>query len=98
MDHWRAVMPDDRLLDLSYEALVDDLEGQTRRLLQFCGLPWDRACLSFHEQDRPVRTASAPQVRQPIFRSSLERWRPYERHLRPLLDALRQEPDGVVDF
>ena len=98
MAHWRAVMPADRWLDLDYEALVEDPERETRRLLEFCGLPWTPACLSFHEQARPIRTASANQVRRPIFRSSLKRWRPYERHLHPLLEALERNPHGAVDI
>ena len=88
MAHWRAVMPSSRLMDVRYEALVDDLEGEARRLVAFCGLPWDAACLDFHATARSVRTASANQVRKPIYRTSLERWRPYERHLAPLVQAL----------
>jgi len=88
MAHWHSVLPEDALLDLSYEALVDDLEVQARRLLAWCGLPWDDRCLDFHETRRPVRTASAAQVRQPLFRSSLERWRRYQPWLQPLLREL----------
>ena len=88
MAHWRAVLPADRYLEVAYEDVVSDLEGQARRLVAFCGLEWDEACLKFHEAPRPVRTASVNQVRQPIYRSSLGRWKPYERHLAPLLDAI----------
>ena len=88
MAHWRSVLPPGVMLDVSYENVVDDLEGQARRLIHFCGLPWDDRCIAFHRTGRPVRTASAVQVRQPLFRSSLERWRNYEAWLSPLLDEL----------
>ena len=88
MAHWRAVLPEGAMLDVQYEDVVDDIEAQARRMLAFCGLPWDDACLAFHRQEGAVRTASAYQVRQPLFRSSMERWRAYERHLGPLLEAL----------
>ena len=88
MAHWRAVLPAGRILDVRYEDVVADLEGQARRITAHCGLPWDDRCLSFYKTDRPVRTASATQVRQPIYKSAVGRWRVYERHLAPLLDAL----------
>ncbi len=88
MDHWRRVLPDDAVLDVRYEDVVNDLEGQARRLLAYCGLPWDDRCLAFHQTRRPVRTASAAQVRQPLFRSSLERARRYQEPLAPLIRAL----------
>jgi tetratricopeptide (TPR) repeat protein len=88
MAHWRSVLPPGAMLDVSYEDVVDDLEGQARRLIDFCGLPWDDRCISFHRTNRPVKTASAVQVRQPLFRSSLQRWRHYEAGLAPLLDEL----------
>ena len=88
MAHWRSVLPPGVMLDVSYENVVDDLEGEARRLIHFCGLPWDDRCIAFHRTGRPVRTASAVQVRQPLFRSSLERWRNYEAWLSPLLDEL----------
>ncbi len=88
MSHWRSVLPSDAMLDVSYEELVDDLEGQARRLIEYCGLPWDDRCLAFHKTDRPVKTASAAQVRQPLFRSSLQRWRRYEAGIGPLLHEL----------
>ncbi len=86
--HWRSVLPPGAMLDVSYEDVIEDLEGQARRLIDYCGLPWDDRCLSFHETRRPVRTASAIQVRQPLFRSSLGRWRKYETGIAPLLDEL----------
>jgi tetratricopeptide (TPR) repeat protein len=88
MAHWRKVLPPGRILDVRYEDVVADLEGQARRIIDYCGLPWDESCLSFHQTDRPVRTASATQVRQPIYTSAIGRWRVYEEHLGPLLGAL----------
>jgi hypothetical protein len=88
MEHWRRVLPPGRILDVRYEEVVGDLEGQARRILAHCGLPWDARCLSFHATDRPVRTASASQVRQPIYNSAVGRWRVYEEFLGPLLAAL----------
>ncbi len=88
MAHWRTVLPSGAMLEVSYEDVVDDLPGQARRLIDYCGLPWDDRCLSFYKQSRPVNTASAVQVRQPLFRSSLQRWRRYESAIGPLLHAL----------
>jgi tetratricopeptide (TPR) repeat protein len=88
MAHWRSVLPPASILDVSYEDVVDDLEGQARRLIDYCGLPWDDRCLSFHKTIRPVKTASTVQVRQPLFRSSLQRWRRYQPSLGPLLQEL----------
>ncbi len=87
MAHWRAVLPK-AMLELDYEALVDDLERESRRLIEFCGLPWDARCLAFHETERAVRTASLWQVQQPIYRRSVGRWHRYQAHLQPLKDAL----------
>ena len=88
MAHWRGVLPKNVLLEVDYEEVVADLEGQARRIVAHCGLEWHDSCLAFHEVERPVRTASAAQVRQPIFRSSIGRWRPYGDLLQPLTDAL----------
>jgi tetratricopeptide (TPR) repeat protein len=88
MAHWRSVLPPGAMLDVAYEDVVDDLEGQARRLIDYCGLPWNDGCINFHKSTRPVKTASAVQVRQPLFRSSLQRWRNYEAGLGPLLDEL----------
>ena len=85
MDHWRTVLPAGAMLDVEYEAVVDNLEEQARRLVDFCGLPWDDRCLKFHETRRPVETSSSVQVRQPLYRSSLGRWHRYEAYLEPLL-------------
>jgi tetratricopeptide (TPR) repeat protein len=88
MAHWRRVLPAGRILDVRYEDVVADLEQQARRIIGYCGLPWDDRCLSFHETDRPVRTASATQVRQPIYTSAIGRWRVYEGQIAPLLNGL----------
>jgi tetratricopeptide (TPR) repeat protein len=88
MAHWRRVLPPDRILDVRYEDVVADLEGQARRIIAHCGLDWDPRCLAFHQTERPVRTASAAQVRQPIYNSAVGRWRVYEEALRPLLAVL----------
>lgn len=84
MRHWHAVLPAGSLLDLRYEDLVADPEGQTRRLLDYLGLPWDDNCLAFHRNRRQVKTASVAQVRQPIYKTSVARWRHFETHLQPL--------------
>ena len=88
MEHWSNVLPPGTILDLRYEELVDDLEGQARRLVAYCGLDWHDGCLAFHETKRPVKTASLGQVRQPIYRDSIRRWRPVGNALQPLLDGL----------
>ena len=92
LEHWREVLPLP-MLDVQYESLVADLEGQGRRLVDFLGLPWDLACLAFHETERQIMTASLWQVRQPIYTSSVGRWRAYRRHLQPLLDGL----EGLIE-
>lgn len=83
MDHWRAVLPVP-MLELDYEDTVADLEKTAKKLIAFCGLEWDPACLAFHETKRTVRTASLSQVRQPIYARSVQRWKNYEPHLAPL--------------
>ena len=88
MTHWRAVLPSDCFIEVDYEDVVADLEAQARRLIAFCGLDWNLACLDFHATQRTVRTASAAQVRRPIYGSSVGRWKAYTHRLRPLIDAL----------
>jgi hypothetical protein len=73
---------------VQYENIVADQEGEARKLLAYCGLEWNDACLDFHKTKRQVRTASVVQVRQPIYTSSVQRWRKYEKFLGPLLDEL----------
>ncbi|HLY53014.1 MAG TPA: sulfotransferase [Steroidobacteraceae bacterium] len=88
MAHWRALLPSRTLLEVRYEALVDDPETWSRRMLDHIGLPWDPRCLEFHRTERAVLTASSWQVRQPIGKGSIGRWRRYERFLAPLREAL----------
>jgi tetratricopeptide (TPR) repeat protein len=87
MGHWDRVLPG-RILRVNHEDVVADLEREVRRLLDFCGLPFDERCLRFHETDRPVRTASSEQVRQPLNKRGVEQWRRYAAHLGPLREAL----------
>ena len=87
MDHWHAVLPG-KVLEVHYEDVVADLEGQVRRILDYCGLPWSDSCLRFYESDRAVKTASSEQVRRPIYSTSVDLWRRYEDHLGPLIDVL----------
>ena len=87
MDHWDDVLPGS-VVRVQHEDVVDDLEGQVRRMLEFLGLPFEQACLTYYETERNVRTPSSEQVRQPIFRDSLEQWRNFEPWLEPLKHAL----------
>jgi tetratricopeptide (TPR) repeat protein len=87
MDHWRQVLPV-KILEVDYERTVTDLEGTARQLIAWCGLDWEPQCLSFHTRRAPVRTASAVQVRQPIYRHAVARWKNYEDLLAPLLEAV----------
>ena len=103
MDHWAAVLPG-RVLTVQYEEVVADFENQVRRLLEFCGLPWEDACLRFYENERPIRTPSAEQVRQPIYDRSVGYWRNYAQYLDELITAIepirdryrRYEPAGTA--
>ena len=94
MAHWRKVLPG-RFLDVDYEALVADQAAESRRLIAWCGLEWEDAVLAFEKNASPSLTASAAQVRQPIYRTSLEQWRHYEEELQPLIRVLR---DGGVEI
>jgi tetratricopeptide (TPR) repeat protein len=87
--HWLRVLPLP-VLEVRYEDLVQNLEAESRRLIAFLGLEWDPVCLAFHETDRPVMTASVWQVRQPLYSSSVGRWRHYRKHLGPLLHGLKE--------
>ena len=80
------------MLDVSYESLIEDQQGWTRRMLEFIDLPWDERCMDFHNTRRSVVTASKWQVRQRINRSSVARWRRYESHIGPLLALAAQSP------
>jgi len=88
MQHWRSVLPAGAFYEIQYEALVADPEQQARALIEYCGLEWDDACLNFHQTERHIRTASVTQVRQPMYKTSVEKWRLYEKHLGPLLETL----------
>jgi hypothetical protein len=87
MNHWISVLPG-RIMEVVYEDVVADMEGQTRRILDFLGLEWDAACLNFHKTEKMVITASIDQVRKPIYNSSVQRWKKYARHLAPLAEML----------
>ncbi len=87
MDHWHEVLPG-HALTIQYEDMVTDFENQVRRLLEYCELPWEDACINFYETERPVRTASSEQVRQPIYSQSINRWRNYEQYLGELVEVL----------
>jgi len=87
MAHWERVLPG-KSLRVEHEAVVDDLEGSVRRILDFCGLEFEPGCVEFHRNERSVRTASSEQVRQPIFRDGLDQWKHYEPWLGPLREAL----------
>jgi tetratricopeptide (TPR) repeat protein len=94
MAHWEQVC-DLRVLEVDYEQLVADPEGESRRMVDFIELDWDPACLRYYENPRIVRTASYAQVREPVYETSIGRWRNYETHLAPLIEALREA--GYVD-
>ncbi len=93
MAHWHNVLPAGRILDVRYEDVVADLEGQARRIVAHCGLEWDPRCLAFYQTERPVRTASATQVRQPIYDRSIGRWRKHEAFLGTLLAEIGRPND-----
>jgi len=90
VEHWKQILPSDAFYEVNYEDLVDDIEGQSKALIRYCGLEWDPACLEFYENKRNIRTASVSQVRQPIYKSSVERWRNYEGHLQPLITEIKE--------
>jgi hypothetical protein len=87
MEYWHRRMPG-FVLDVQYEQVVADLESEVRRILDYCGLPFEEACLRFHETDRAVKTASSEQVRRPIYASSVDLWRNYEPYIGELIEVL----------
>ena len=98
MDHWNRVLPD-KILRVNNEDVIEDLEGQVRRMLEFLELPFEEGCISFYETDRSVRTASSEQVRRPINKEGMERWKPYSKHLKTLVDHLGKDllkPEDVA--
>jgi hypothetical protein len=88
MAHWKHVLPG-RIHEVDYETLVTSPEATSRELLEYCGLTWNDACLHFERNPSPVATLSSQQVRQPLFRSSIDRWKHYERELAPLRRMLQ---------
>ena len=92
MKHWQEALPG-KVLDVHYEETVTDLESQVRLILEHCGLPFEEQCLRFWETDRVVRTASSEQVRQPIYRGALGKWRRYEKHL----DLWKEQLGDIVE-
>jgi tetratricopeptide (TPR) repeat protein len=88
MAHWEKVLPPGVMLTIDYESVIDDLGSNARALVDHVGLEWDDACLDFHKSTRAVKTASVVQVRQPVYKTSVERWRKYGDGLQPLLEAL----------
>lgn len=87
MSYWKETLRIP-VLDVPYEAVVNDTELWIRRILEFCGLEWEQDCLRFYQEKRQVNTASYDQVRRPVYRSAVNRWKHYERHLKPLKEAL----------
>jgi len=85
MEHWRALLPPQALFEVPYEGLVADPEAWSRRMLEFLGLPWDPRCLDFRETPRTITSSSKWQVRQPLHRGSMGRWRNYRSSLGPLV-------------
>ncbi len=97
MDHWHEVLPG-RVLTVQYEDMVTDFDNQVRRLIDYCELPWEDACASFYETDRPVRTASSEQVRQPVYTKSIHFWRNHEAHLGELIEVLEPVLERYADY
>jgi len=89
MAYWHKLLPG-KILDIQYENVVNDLQAQARRLIDYCDLPWNESCLEFHRSNQPVKTASRDQVNKPIYKNSVQRWKHYERHLQPLLDIINK--------
>jgi hypothetical protein len=87
MEHWKKVVPVP-ILDVEYEQTVDDLESVARKMIDFCGLEWDPACLAFYESKRTVRTASLSQVRQPVYKKSVQRWKNYDESLKQCFELI----------
>lgn len=98
MAHWRSVLPPEVFLDVPYEALVDDQEGWSRKIIDFIGLEWDDRCLEFYNTERRVGTASNWQVRQPVYKTSKERWRNYEKFIGPLLPLMELSSSATTCF
>lgn len=91
MEFWEEVLPKERFMIFEYENNVRDFENQVHRVLDFCGLSFDKACLEFHKNVRSVRTASSKQVRSPVYTTSFGRWKRYENHVGPLREAIGED-------
>ena len=103
MKHWNDILPEGRMLNVRYEDMVNDFENQAKKVIEYCRLDWEDSCLDFHNTDRPVKTASASQVRKPIYKTSTNRWRKYEPYLGPLLEELgplveNYESELIADY
>jgi hypothetical protein len=90
MDHWDKVLPN-KVLRVNNEDVIDDLEGEVARLLEFLELPFEESCVRFYETDRLVRTPSSEQVRKPVNKSGMGRWKPYAKNLKPLIEVLDKD-------
>ncbi|OKH86230.1 tetratricopeptide repeat-containing sulfotransferase family protein [Thalassospira sp. TSL5-1] len=88
MAHWRSILPAENFIEIDYEETVTNLEGQARRLTDFIGLPWNADCLEFYKSARSIRTASVNQVREPVYKTAIGRWKKHAKHLKPLTDIL----------
>jgi hypothetical protein len=99
MEHWKKVLPSDFICHMKYEDMINDTEKEAKRLTSFIGLDWDPNCLKFYDNDRNVKTASMMQVRKPIYKSSLARWKNFTKHLKPLYNKVKpyREPDILMD-
>ena len=89
MAHWHKVLPAGVLKEVRYEDVVADTDKKAREIIEFCGLEWDDQCLDFHKSKRPVKTASVVQIRKPVYNTSVNRWKNYKKHLKPLIEALK---------
>jgi hypothetical protein len=95
-EHWRRVLPD-RMLEVRYEEIVEEPQRMAHRMLEWLGLDWEEACLKFNENPRPIRTASMVQVREPVYRSSIGRWKDYAPFLRALFETLASVTDDDLN-
>ena len=93
MEHWEQVLPEGVMITVDYENTVEHTEREAKRLIEFIGLAWDDKCLAFHESNRPVKTASVAQVRKPIYKTAVKRWKKYGDGLKPLVDATAYRPE-----
>ena len=97
MDHWKKVIPAENFIEIEYEDVVENIEEQARKMLDFVGLEWEAACVDFHKTKRTVKTASANQVRQPLYKSSSGRWRKHAEQLQNLLLALNYSDKDPIE-